>query len=270
MTTFQVIILAIVRAVTEILPVSPEIHMQLFTKALGWEITDTTVLEAIRWGVFSSLFLYFRHDWSSIISSLIQVILFRKKPMTFDERFPFFLIFVIAPYLLVKKFIGSNLDAIIDFRWTVTIASLLASVVLIRAQQSNRRLKSLFIWNWLDSLGMGIVHLLQYIPGVGHLVPFLGYSAWKHYHWDAVIKYSLLCMTPFTLMAALEPATLAAGATASEWSSMNVLIAGALSTVSAYFAISGLNSTIEGRRIGAYGWYRLVMTLMVAGLSIWL
>lgn len=241
--------------------------MILFQKFLGWEIGDPTIDAAIRWGVFAAVFVHYAHDWLSVISVFIQMILFRKKPMTFDERFPFFLVLVIFPSALLQSYFPEPLRIVTGNPWTPWIASGVMAFAFISLPSLNRRLKSFFVWNAWDSAGLGLAHLFQVFQGVGHLSPFFAFATWKHYQWDAVIKYSFLCATPFILIDAIYPPALASATSISGLFSLNVVLAFALSSVTGYFAVNSVIQAVELRRLSSYGWYRAV-TVVVGGVTL--
>lgn len=267
MSTFQTIILALLASVTQILPVGQDSHLALLTKFMNWSITDPTVDSAIKWGTFVGVFFYFIHDWLSIVSSTLQVILLRKKPMTFDERFPFFLIFIVTPSLVLQKYIPVlGIHGFLSSPWTLWIITILIGVWFIRLQTTNRRLKTFFVWNFVDSLAVGVSQITNIIPGVGFFSPTVITGGVKHYHWDAIFKYAFLSGTPFLLAEALEP--VAAGG--AEWLSINAVLATILATVGSYFAASSFQQTIESRNLTTYGWYRIVLGVVGVGVTLFL
>ncbi|NBU20836.1 undecaprenyl-diphosphate phosphatase [bacterium] len=85
MTTFQAVIYAIIHGVTEFLPLSAQAHDMILSYLIEWPRPELALQTAFSLGSFFALFLYFRHDWASMISCLLQVIIFRRKPMTADE-----------------------------------------------------------------------------------------------------------------------------------------------------------------------------------------
>lgn len=261
MSTFQVIILALITSVTEVLPVGSEAHLALLSRFTSWSVTDTTIASAMKWGIFSGMFFSFIHDWLSITSSTLQMIIYRKKPMTFDERFPFFLIFIIGPTLFFQKTLPDlGLGAALQSPWVLWVTSIIIGLLFLRIQTQNRRLKTFFVWNFLDSVVVGIAQILSLIPGVGLFSPTVIVGGMKHYHWDAIYKYAALTATPFFLVSALEPAA----TPGSEWLSINSFLAIVLSAIGSYFAATSFKQTIEARTLSHYGWYRIVIGVVGA------
>src|SRR5688500_4363467 len=97
MTTLQAVIFAILQGFSEFFPVSAAAHRKLLAYFVGWPEPSGDFMGALYLGSFLAVFLFFIHDWASLLSSLIQVIVYRRKPMTLDERLPFFLILSALP-----------------------------------------------------------------------------------------------------------------------------------------------------------------------------
>src|SRR3989338_6596286 len=97
MTTFEGIIYGIVHGITDFLPLGGNGHDILIPAVTGLHAPTGAALGAISLGSLLALLIYFRHDWASMISSFLQVVIFRKYPMTLDERLPFFIIEATIP-----------------------------------------------------------------------------------------------------------------------------------------------------------------------------
>jgi hypothetical protein len=54
----------------------------------GWAPPPTVFIGAMSFAAFLAVFFYFIHDWASLISNFIQLIIYRRKPMTLDEKLP--------------------------------------------------------------------------------------------------------------------------------------------------------------------------------------
>src|SRR3712207_5657449 len=104
MTTFQAAIYALVFGMTQFLPVSTQAHQVFIPVVLGWQQPEGVFDGALSLGALIALLIYFRHDWASMISCFLQVILFRKRPMTLDERLPLFLGVTALPVCIVGSY----------------------------------------------------------------------------------------------------------------------------------------------------------------------
>ncbi|MEK6579787.1 MAG: undecaprenyl-diphosphate phosphatase, partial [Bdellovibrionota bacterium] len=147
MTTFQAIILGIIGGFSEFLPVGAGLHHKIAPFFLGWPELTGPALGAVALGTFLSAMIYYRHDWASILSSLLQVILFRKKPMTLDERLPFFLFLTTLPTLAARVYLTDLLPPQLLTNMLVSAIILgLFALPLLFLDSWSRKNRGMFDW----------------------------------------------------------------------------------------------------------------------------
>jgi undecaprenyl-diphosphatase len=196
MTTFQAVVYAVVHGFTEFLPVSVNAHHQMIPYLFGWQAPEGAFLGALSLGAFLSALIYFRHDWASMLSSFIQMILFRRKPMTPDERLPLFLILTTIPtvaawYQLRENPIFESVSPLL-----VAAGLVVFGLVLFFSDSVSRRNKGMFDWNWLDSLITGVTQALMFIPGCGRMTGLLIGAHFRNYNREAAAKYAFYAAMP--------------------------------------------------------------------------
>src|SRR4051812_31888911 len=115
MTTFQAIVYGILHGFTEFLPISASAHRILLAYVMGWTEPSGAFLGALSVGSALALLAYFIHDWLSMLSSFLQIIIYWKKPMTLDERMPLFITLSTLPIVGVwyqfQDELGNRLDS---------------------------------------------------------------------------------------------------------------------------------------------------------------
>lgn len=274
MTTFQAIVYAVIHGFTEILPVSSAAHHVLVPYLIGWEEPTSALLAAMSSGVFLALLVYFRHDWASMVSSMLQILIFRRKPMTLDERLPFFVILATLPLVAGWYYLAPMVDELRSHEyWKPTwIAGALAafSLPLWFFDSMSRKTKRLYDWNWLDSLVIGVTHLLT-------LVPFAGrpYGAWtgamfRNYSREAAAKFMFFTALPliggsaFLRLKGIETGT---GAPSADLSWLSFAIALVVSFLTSLLAIGGFMKHIQRGGMGQYVVYRFLLATAVIGVS---
>src|SRR4051794_11037055 len=82
MTTFQAIVYATLHGISEFLPISSKAHHILIPYLIGWQPPPEQFFGTLAIGSSLALLIYFRHDWASMISCFLQVLIYRKRPMT--------------------------------------------------------------------------------------------------------------------------------------------------------------------------------------------
>ncbi len=273
MNTFQTIILSIVFSFTDFLPLGSAAHQVLIPYLLNWPEVPTALLGAFSLGAFLSVFIYFFHDWASLISSFIQVIIYRKKPMTLDERLPFFLIFTMIPYG-IGFLCFHKLDEM-PHPYLISLGLFLFILPLWLSDAYTRRQKSMFNWNWLDSMLVGLAQCLTLIPGVGlgcgrmtgALIAGLGRG---HYR-ESAAKFAFLASAPILLfqsffyLKGLSFQTLPT----SNVTGLTFFMAITVTFATGLLAIGSMMKHFQQKSVGGYLFYRFIFGLGTASL-IWL
>ena len=173
MTTFQAIIYAVVHGLSSFFPVSADAHQVLVPFIPQWPEPNGPMLGALALGSLLALLVYFRHDWASMISCLLQVIIFRKRPMTLDERLPLFILIATLPLGIATYFLRGHE---LPITWTpVTVAAALAAfgIPLWISDSMSRKSKSMFDWNWIDAAIVGMMQIGTLILGLGSVAATL-------------------------------------------------------------------------------------------------
>jgi undecaprenyl-diphosphatase len=270
-TTFQAIIYGIIHGFAVFLPISASAHHALVPYLLGWPEPTGAFLAALYLGTALSVFCYFIHDWASIISSFIQVILFRKKPMTLDERLPLFLACTAIPIVIAQFYLKPFLDRV---DWTpALIVGLLAlgGWPLFFAERRSRKNKGMFDWNWLDALTVGITGIFIFIPGGGSPEGFIPGALLRNYNRESAAKYGFFVMFPLLATTAYvhfhDVAFHGGPAPDLTWLSFGAALV--VSFFSGLLAIGGLMKHVQRNGFGQYVIYRTLLAIG-AGAVIWL
>lgn len=207
MTTFQAIVYGLVHAVTLWIPVSDQAHLWWIGKLMDWPEPSGVFLGAFFLGAALAGIVFYIHDWLSIGSSVVRVVLLWRRPNSIDERMPLFLLLTTAPWLAAKFFLGDWLATLPhEAYWPVaTVAGLLLfSGIWAFAFQWNRQNKSHLSWNWADSLLAGLAQLCHLIPGAGRQVGFLAMANVRGYQREAIWKFAILSFTPTLALSAAQ------------------------------------------------------------------
>lgn len=277
MTLIESLALALIHGLSRFLPIGSEAHEQILHQTLGWPLADPAWRSSFAMGSLLALLVFFIHDWASIFSSFIQVLL-RKKPMTFDERFPLFLMgSLVLPalaYWYGRDQMGLDMDHLLEARAGITIiASMAAGAALLwTGERWNRRNKGLFDLNATDSVLFGAAQCLGVIPGMNPAVGIMIVCLFRNYHLEAATKLVGLFSLPLILLDA------ALGYSRVDWHSsqplpgagwMQWILSVGIASVAAYFGLRALTEQIRKSGYGGWSTYRMVLAALLLGLHFW-
>lgn len=273
MTLIQALIYAFAHGVTQFLPVSRDTHTQVISEILGWPAPSGALLAALSAGTAAALLVFYRHDWISLVGSTLRVILLRRKPMTLDERLPFYIALTWAPYFLGAEYLRESLGIMSAPHLGQSILGLLVfTFPLALAERFSRGNRSQLDWTWKSALWLGIAQLMAVLPGSDAMTLFWMAAVVLHYRRDAAVKYAMLASMPRVLTSAVDAvhamnhSSAAPGADLS-WLSFGVALVA--SFVGAQFAISSWVRHVDRRGVTPYWVYRALLAVATGGWLFW-
>jgi undecaprenyl-diphosphatase len=268
MSTFQAIVYGIIHGFTEFVPVSSNAHDLLVPYLFNWPGPSGALSGALSLGALLALLVYFRHDWASIFSCFLQVIIFRKKPMTLDERLPLFLLITSLPSGLIWYYFHEQL---LNAEWSPwVVAALLGAfaIPLVTSENFSRKNKGMFDWTWLDALILGVAQMASFVPGCGRMTALLPAALLRNFNREAAAKYAMFASMPYLAGSSLywlRGVSLHAPRPMADVSWLSFGMALIVSLFAALLSIGGFMKHIQTRGFGTYAAYRIVIAAIVAG-----
>lgn len=282
MTLLESLVLAVIHGLSRFLPLGAEAHEKLLQQALGWPAAEPVWKSTFAVGSLIALLIFFIHDWVSILSSFFQLLLARKKPMTFDERFTFFLIFCTAlpggGYWYLKEQMGIDPELFPEpflkgDSSLLLVAGLAAgSGLLWFAGQWSKRTRGLFDLDILDSLIFGLGQCLGAIPGISPATGMASLGLLRNYHLEAATKLIGLFSLPlisFEAGRALSVIDWHSSAPVSGTSWVQWLLSVVVSAAATFFGLRVLSDQIRKNGFGPWIGYRLLVSAVLLGLHFW-
>ena len=207
MPLYQAIILALVQAVTEFLPVSSTAHLTLFPWFFGWQDPGLAFDVALHAGTLVAVLLYFFKDWLTLILCGLGI----KYPASAtseavtQHRKLFW-------YMVVGTIPGGILGALFEhkieenFRTPVVISLSMIFVGLLMwyADTQSRRTRPLEQSNIGDALTIGSAQALALCPGVSRSGITITAGLFRGFTREAATRFSFLLSTPLIAGAVLS------------------------------------------------------------------
>jgi undecaprenyl-diphosphatase len=215
------------------------------------------------------LLIYFRHDWASQISCILQVIIFRKRPMTLDERLPLFILIAMVPILALGPTLSEH---VVHIEWTpLSVAGSLAffGLVLAFTESMSRKNKGMFDWNWLDSLIVGIIQLATVLVGFGTFSATWAGAMIRNYNREAAAKFSFFTVAPLLAVETVrefQQIDFHAAQPMADMSWLSFAVAIIVTMFTGILVIGAFLKHIERKSIFQYVVYRWIVAAAVAAL----
>ena len=270
MTTFEGIVFGILQGVTEFLPVGARAHLALVPQLFGLTAPEPAMLGALSLGSVLALLLYFRHDWASMISSFLQVVIYRKYPMTLDERMPFFLLIAVTPIAIAWYYFNDSIQHLAeDPIWTVATLAAFGALLGL-ADYFGRKSKGMFDWNGMDSAVIGMGMIIALVPGAGLVGSAMLLCLFRNYRRESAAKFTFFLALPILVASAilhLKGVSFRSAAPSSDFSWITFIVACLVTVFFGVLTLGGFMKHIQRKGMGVYVTYRILAAIAVL---IWL
>lgn len=262
MTYFQAIVLALVQALTEFLPISSSGHLILVPRFLGWPDQGLTFDIATNTGTLLAVLAYFRHDLWKIVRSALAAG-FRRESWVGEARLGGFLVLATVPVVLVGALAYDWIARDARQPKLVAIEMIVFAIVLLAADRLGQRRRGLESTGFADSLMIGCAQALALLPGTSRSGVTMSAGLFRGLTREAAARYSFLLSVPVGLLAAAKDAWEAARGPADGGDLGPTLVAVVVSAVAGYFVIGGLLAWVRRWSFVPFAVYRLAVGLGV-------
>lgn len=275
MSILHAVILALVQAATEFLPVSSTAHLILVPWLLGWEDHGLLFDIALHLGTLAAVIVYFFKTWVRLAFLAVGKEVWKPAPGDPDsdlfENPKLFLYLVAATFpagiagLALKDFVESTL------RSPVVIGVMLIAVglLLYAAEKTGTFRRDLSDLSFRDAMLIGCAQAVALIPGTSRsgitmaTAMFLGVT--RH----SAARFSFLLSTPIILGAGLKASLDALGEGGIPAADQSAFAVGVVAAaIFGYFVIAGLLRYLQRATMKVFVVYRVVFGIIVLALAL--
>ena len=214
MTVLQSLILGIIQALTEFLPISSSAHLKIFPWIFGWETPESFDV-ALHLGTLLAIAVYFAKDWIKLISSGFELAFNKKKDgkhtKTDNKEGKIFWHLVLATIpagilslaldWLSEKIINGN---VLIEMGLIAIALVVLGIILYIVDKKSENLYKYEDITLKQSLLIGISQAIAAaFPGTSRSGMTMTVARGLKIERESAAKFSFLLATPITLAAVL-------------------------------------------------------------------
>ena len=187
LSLLQIIVLSIIQAVTEFLPISSSAHLLLPSKVLGWPDQGIIFDITVHFATLMAVLIYFRDEFLrfSFYSSKIFV----------------FLVISTLPIMLIALLV----EGVGDYRWSLTsiaYANIFFALLLYISEKTSQQQYSNSDMTAKHAIVIGLFQTFSLISGASRSGTAITGSLFLSYKKSEAAKYSLMLSIP-TILGAL-------------------------------------------------------------------
>jgi undecaprenyl-diphosphatase len=273
MPLYQAIVLALVQAFTEFLPVSSTAHLTLFPWLLGWQDPGLAFDVALHAGTLVAVLLYFFKDWLTL--ALCGVGAKYPATATAEEVGQHKKLFW---YMVIGTIPGGILGALFEhkieehFRTPYVIAISLIAVALVMwwADSKSPLKRPIEQSNIGDAVTIGTAQALALCPGVSRSGITITAGLFRGFTREAATRFSFLLSTPLiagAVVSHLPKLIKLHKAGGLDLPLSTLLISIMVSGVAGYFVIAFFLRYLQTHTLKLFVFYRLLFGIIVLVLA---
>ena len=255
MPNADILIMAILRGVAEILPIDPEAHFALLARLFCWANADHMAAAGGFLGLLAALLVYLWRDVAQMLRSLLRILRGKRDP---GAALILHLIVASLPAFVITFGLRAFLD--VTIREPIYIAVLLVAVgvVLYVADQAGLTVRRIQQMNLVQALIIGVFQGLAVLPGVSRIGIVVTVARTLGYERPDAARFALLLSIPWMLASALYSFWLGIAAR-QPVDDERVLLAATISGVAGFLAIAFLMYWVRRGSFTLFALYRVAL-----------
>jgi undecaprenyl-diphosphatase len=200
MNLVHAVILGVVQALTEFLPVSSTAHLLVVGELLGQHLDDErfrAFVDIIQSGTTAAVLVYFRKDLWRLLTAGVRSLV-RLRPLeTPDSRLGWYIVLGTIPAAVAGKLLEERIEALGN--WVIVGSLVVLGLVLLVAERYARHARDLSEVGARDALLIGCGQALALVPGSSRSGTTITAGMLLGLKREAAARFSFLLSVPIIL-----------------------------------------------------------------------
>lgn len=196
MPLYQVVVLAVIQALTEFLPISSTAHLALAPWLFGWKDPGLTFDIALHAGTLFAVLIYFFKDWVQIIGQGIGFNWGSDPELRQNSGLLWLLAVASIPVGIVGYLFEKQADTTWRQPYLIGATLIIVGVVIWMAERRRIGDKSMNKISWTDGIVVGIAQAFAVIPGVSRSGSTISAGLFRDLNRETAARFSFLLSTP--------------------------------------------------------------------------
>jgi len=265
-TLLSAVLLGIVQAATEFLPVSSTAHLLVFGELLGHSLEDArfrAFVTIIQSGTTLAVLVYFRREIATLAVGAARS-LARGRPLeTPESRLAWYIALGTLPAAILGKLLERRIEALGN--WIIAASLVVLGLVLLAAERLARHERGVEDVGPGDALLIGIGQALALVPGSSRSGTTITTGMLLGLRREAAARFSFLLSVPIILGAGAYKLakTLPVLRGAPDWAAATV-VGTAVAAVGGYLVIGWLLGWLRTRTTNVFVVWRIAAGIVIA------
>jgi undecaprenyl-diphosphatase len=273
MSLIQAIILALVQALTEFLPVSSTAHLVLFPWLLNWPDPGLAFDVALHAGTLLAVILYFFRDWVKLIACGLGINYTANataEEVSVNKRMFWYMVIGTIPAAILGKLFHHQIEDELRKPIIIGISLVVVALAMWWADTKSKLNRNLDSSNMGDAVAIGSAQALALWPGVSRSGITITAGLFRGFTREAATRFSFLLSTPViagAVVSELPKLIKMHKAGGLDLPTSTLLVSILVSGVAGYFVIAFFLKYLQTRTLQPFIIYRLVFGIAVLALA---
>ncbi len=270
MTLLSAVLLGIVQAATEFLPVSSTAHLLVFGELLGYSLEDArfrAFVTIIQSGTTLAVLIYFRAEIATLGRAAARSLAHRRPLETPESRLAWYIALGTLPAAILGKLLERRIEALGN--WIIAGSLVALGLVLLAAERLARHERSVEDVGPGDALLIGIGQALALVPGSSRSGMTITAGMLLGFRREAAARFSFLLSVPIILAAGVYKLakTLPILRGAPDWAAAT-MVGTVVAAVAGYLVIGWLLGWLRTRTTNVFVVWRIAAGILIAVLIV--
>ena len=255
MPNADILIMAILRGVSEILPIDPSAHFALLARLFCWVDRDHLTTAAADFGLLAALLLYLWRDVAQMLRSLLRVMRGKRDP---GAQMILHLLLGSLPAFAITFGLRAFLDIQISDPIYTAVLLVAFGVVLYVADQTGLTVRRIPQMNLKQALIIGVFQGLAVLPGVSRVGIVISIARSLGYERLDAARFMLLLSIPWMAASGLYSFWLGIAAR-DAMDPDRALLTAAITAITGFLAITFLMYWVRRGSFTLFALYRVAL-----------
>jgi len=204
MPIYQVVVLALIQAFTEFLPVSSSAHLELAPMLLHWKDPGLTFDVALHVGTLVAVIVYFFRDWVQIVAQGLGMGAGQDPQLKQNPNLLWLLVVATIPAGIFGFMFQKQADSTWKNPYLIGAMLILVGILMWVAERSAYGRKNMGQISWTDGIVIGIAQMLALVPGTSRSGITITAGLFRELDRETSARFSFLLSTPIIAGAAAK------------------------------------------------------------------
>jgi len=260
------LILGLVQAITEFLPISSSAHLILARQVLDFHVVDGLTFDvALHIGTLIATVVYFWRDLRALAAGFLRSMARRGKPGDPMGRLAWYVLAACIPAAIVGYQFEHAIEIYFRHPGVIVVTLIVGALVFFWVEKRFVRDGEMHTLTLGKALTIGLAQTLALIPGVSRSGSTIVAGMMCGLRRDQAARFSFLLATPITFGAALKKSMdlLTSGEPISADERTALIVGIVASGIGGWLVIRFLLAFLRRHSLASFAWYRIALAITV-------